>query len=316
MNNKIRQAYSLPQDLENEIFNLQEKAWEFLEQNQIEEALAKMQEAWKLLPEPKFNTSCSHIILSDLIPFLNVSGEYADAKSLLKDWISDLENSGFRIYETKPFILLGETNLHLSEIEEAKNAFQKSVKYGATKRDFSEKPDFYFEIAKKKLSDNDEIKKLFELEITKDFETKVDAVELSDEASEQIESLSEEGNEYFDDENYDKAIGVWKQALALIPNPQNTYAETLWLETSIGDAYFMMENHQDAFPHFLNAKSNIEENPFIMLRVGQLYFEENDFEKAEEYLLRAYMFEGKEIFEGSKEKYFEFLKQNVELSQE
>lgn len=234
MNNDIRQAHSIPEELEDKLFDLQGEAWEFLEKNQIEKALAKIQEAWNLLPEPKFNTSCSHIILCDLIPFLNISGKYSEAKSLLDDWIFDLKNSGFRIYETTPFILLGETNLHLSEIEEAKNAFQEAVKFGATKRDFSEKPDFYFEIAKKKLIDNDEIKKLFELEIAKDSETKADAVELSDEASEQIESLSEEGNEYFDDENYDKAIAVWKKALALIPNPQNRYAETLWLETSIG----------------------------------------------------------------------------------
>lgn len=40
------------------------------------------------------------------------------------------------------------------------------------------------------------------------------------------------------------------------------------------------------------------------------------FEKAKEYLLRAYMFEGEEIFEGSKEKYLEFLQENVNLSEE
>lgn len=317
MNNEIRQAHPLSQELEAQIFDFQDKAWELLEQNKIDEALSKSQEAWNLLPEPKYNTSCSHIILCDLIPFLNVSGRYSEAKSLINDWIFDLKNSGFKIYETTPFILLGETNLYLSEIEDAKSAFQEAVKYGATKRDFSEKPGFYFEISKKKITDNDEIKKLFELEIAKDFEPKAIAVELSDEVSDQIESLSEEGNDYFDDENYENAIKVWKQALALIPDPQNTYAETLWLETSIGDAYFMMQNHQEAFPHFLNAKSNIEENayenPFIMLRVGQLYFEANDFENAKEYLLRAYMFEGEAIFEGSMEKYFDFLKQNVKL---
>ena len=161
MNNEIRQASPLSQELETQIFDLQDKAWEFLEQNKTEEALSKIQEAWNLLPEPKFNTSCSHIILCDLIPFFNVSGKYSEAKSLVNDWIFDLKNSGFRIYETTPFLLLGETHLHLSEIEEAKSAFQEAVKFGATKRDFSEKPDFYFEIAKKKITDNDEIKKLF-----------------------------------------------------------------------------------------------------------------------------------------------------------
>ncbi|MNE84689.1 hypothetical protein D3C80_1816200 [compost metagenome] len=75
--------------------------------------------------------------------------------------------------------------------------------------------------------------------------------------------------------------------------------------------------HAEAMPHFLNAKNNLQENayanPFIMLRVGQLYFEEDNLEQAKEYLLRAYMLDGAEIFEGSKEKYFEFLKENVKL---
>jgi len=321
MNNEIRMAQVLPQELENKVFDLQDETWQLLEKNKISEALVKITEAWELLPEPKFNTSCSHIILCDLIQILNVSGKHQKAKTLCKTWIEDLNTSGYKIIETKPFLFLGETYLYLKQPQQAKEAFLETMNYGATKRDFSDKPAFYFDIAKKKLTDIEEIQKLFDIEMDKEqsmFSNEI--IELSDAVSDQIESLSEEGNDFFDDEDYEKAIAVWKKALKLIPQPQNTFAETLWLETSIGDAYFMMGNHQEAFPHFLNAKSNIEENayenPFIMLRVGQLYFEANDFKNAKEYLLRAYMFEGKEIFEGSKEKYFEFLKENVDLSEE
>jgi len=319
MNNEIRRAHALPEALEDQTFDLQGEAWELLEAHKIDEALAKINQAWELLPEPKFNTSCSHVILCDLIPILNVAGKHLEAKKLSESWILDLKTSGYRIYETEPFILLGETFLYLKQIEEAKNAFEEAVKYGATKRDFSDRPNFYFEIAKKKLTDIDEIQKLFDDEIAQDAVAipNKNTLELSDAISDQIEALSEEGNEFFDDEEYENAINIWKKALALIPQPQNTFAESLWLETSIGDAYFMLGDHENAMPYFLNAKGNIEENayenPFIMLRVGQLYFEAGDFENAKEYLLRAYMFEGKEIFEGSKEKYFEFLQENVEL---
>lgn len=317
MNNEIRQAHSLPMALESQIFELQDQAWESLEAHNAEEALSKIKEAWNLLPEPKFNTSCSHNILCDLIPFLNVSGKHEEAKSILKDWISDLVLSGYKIYETTPFILFGETNLYLSEVNEAVKAFQEAVKYGATKRDFSDKPSFYFDIAKNKLTDPAEILQLFALEIAKE-DTVQALVDLTDEVAEQIEALSEEGNDFFDDEAYEKAIGVWKQALELLPKPQNTYVESLWLETSIGDAFFMEGNHTEAMVHFLNAKGNLQENaydnPFIMLRIGQLYFEESNFDQAKEYLLRAYLFEGEAIFEGSKEKYFNFLKENVKLS--
>lgn len=318
MNNEIRQAHSLPTALENQIFELQDQAWESLEAHNVEDALSKIKEAWNLLPEPKFNTSCSHIILCDLIPFLNVSGNHQEAKSILQDWIADLVHSGYKIYETTPFVLLGETNLYLSEVNEAVKAFQEAVKYGATKRDFSDKPSFYFDIAKNKLTEEAQILQLFALEIAKEDEVQ-ETVKLSDEVITQIESLSEEGNDFFDEEDYEKAIAVWKQALELLPQPQNTYAESLWLETSIGDAYFMEGNHTEAMAHFLNAKGNLQENayenPFIMLRIGQLYFEESNFDQAKEYLLRAYMFEGEAIFEGSKEKYFHFLKENVKLSE-
>lgn len=318
MNNEIRMARVLPQELENEVFDLQDETWQLLEENKIPDALAKITEAWELLPEPKFNTSCSHIILCDLIQILNVSAKHEQAKMLCKAWIEDLKTSGYKIIETKPFLFLGETYLYLKQPQQAKEAFLKTMNYGATKRDFSDKPAFYFDIVKKKLTDIEEIQKLFDIEIAKEESTFSNEItELSDAVSDQIESMSEEGNGFFDDEDYENAIAVWKKALALIPQPQNIFAETLWLETSIGDAYFMLSDHENAMFHILNAKANIEENvyenPFIMLRTGQLYFEANDLEKAKEYLLRAYMLEGKEIFEGSKEKYFEFLQKNIEL---
>ena len=144
-------------------------------------------------------------------------------------------------------------------------------------------------------------------------------LKLSDEVAEQIEVVSQEGNEYFDEEEYDKAIAVWKQAVALIPNPQHTFLESFWLESAIGDAYFMLEKNKEALPHFLNGKSNTKENAhenaFIMLRLGQLFFEANQFEDAKAYLLLAYTLDGEEIFQGSKEKYLEFLKENMDLSE-
>ena len=148
MKNEIRQAHALSQAFEEEIFVLQEQSWEFLEEKRINQALEKIKLAWDKLPEPKFNTSCSHIILCDLIEILNLSGNYTEARELLKDWIFDLENSGYRIYETTPFILLGETFLFLEEMDQAKEQFYAAIKYGATKRDFSDKPAFFFNCPK------------------------------------------------------------------------------------------------------------------------------------------------------------------------
>lgn len=140
---------------------------------------------------------------------------------------------------------------------------------------------------------------------------------MDDQTLDRIDQLSEEGNAYCDEENYDQAIRVWSEALALIPKPQHVHVESLWLEASIGDAYFLQDDFENALPHFENAKNNIienaYENPFIMLRLGQCYLESINTEAAQEYLLRAYMMEGKDIFEDESPKYFTFLSNTIDL---
>jgi len=142
--------------------------------------------------------------------------------------------------------------------------------------------------------------------------------ELSQEILDQIAELSESGNEYMDEDDFDAAVSMWEEALELIPEPQNTYAESVWLNASIGDAWFLQDDYESALAYFLLAKSNIEENayqnPFIMLRLGQCYLEAGDTDQAKEFLLRAYMLDGESVFEGEDDKYLTFLKTYVDLS--
>lgn len=141
--------------------------------------------------------------------------------------------------------------------------------------------------------------------------------ELPLEISEQIDELSEIGNELYDDGDYEGAIGVWEDALELVPDPQNTYAESQWLETSIGDAYFLLGEDGLALEYFLKAKRNIDanayENPFLLLRLGQTHLDAGQPDAATQFLLSAYMLEGKELFEEEDEKYFQFLESQVGL---
>ena len=57
---------------------------------------------------------------------------------------------------------------------------------------------------------------------------------------------------------------------------------------------------------------------FVMLRLGECCLEIGDEKNATEYLLRAYMFEGREIFEPDEDgnddgkKYFDYLRTHVE----
>lgn len=317
MKNEIRQAVPLTPELEDETFMMQGESAVLLEKGLMDEAVDKIKEAWHLLPEPKFNTSCSDTILCQLVETLAQVGRHAEARPMLDEWIADLETCGFKIFDTTPFILSGENYLYAGEIEAAKEQFYKAVRHGATKRDFSDKPPFYFDIANKQITDQQQITRLFEEEIAGHPKASVSHEGLPDEVIDAIEELSENGSHHFDEGDYGEAIAVWQQALSLIPHPRHVYAESQWLETSIGDAYFMLGEHKAALACFQNATANIDENaygnPFIMLRLGQTLLENQQPEEATEYLLSAYMLEGAEIFEEDDKKYLEFLEQHVRL---
>lgn len=125
-----------------------------------------------------------------------------------------------------------------------------------------------------------------------------------------IDELAEEGNNLFEKGNYSKAITVWEEALKAIDAPLNTKSEAVWFQTSIGDALFMMREYGKAYEYLFEAKSNLSgdgyENPFTMLRLGQCAYELGR-EDAKEYLLRAYLLAGNDIFE-DEEKYLEVIK--------
>ena len=150
---------------------------------------------------------------------------------------------------------------------------------------------------------------------------KIDKIQNKKEISEQLQyeldMRAEEGNKCFDNNEYDKALEIWKKALDLIPEPKKNFSEAVWFLTSIGDIYFIQEKYEEAFNNFEDAKNNLSgdgiNNPFILLRLGQSALELGKKELATENLLRAYMLEGKEIFEEDDKKYFEFLKSKIDL---
>lgn len=149
-------------------------------------------------------------------------------------------------------------------------------------------------------------------------------VELDSELIEKLNELAEEGNELADNDKYDEAISVWSEALKLIPEEgQQVCAEAVWFFACIGDMYFQKEMFKEAFDNFDKAVKNISgegtTNPFVLLRLGECYLELGDEANAKEYLLKAYMMEGKEIFIDDEDeedtenlKYFQFLKNNVD----
>ncbi|MBQ3842285.1 MAG: hypothetical protein II820_06320 [Ruminiclostridium sp.] len=126
-----------------------------------------------------------------------------------------------------------------------------------------------------------------------------------------IDDYAEEGNKLFDEGRYAQAVQIWLEGLNSLNKPLNAQSEAVWFQTSVADAWFMLEEYEKAYSYLCDAKTNISgegyTNPFVMLRLGQCSHELGK-EDATEYLMRAYMLAGDDIFESEDKKYFDLIK--------
>lgn len=149
------------------------------------------------------------------------------------------------------------------------------------------------------------------------------AEDLSAEVQAKMDELAQKGNQLEKQGRFTEAVQAWQAGLALIPEPQQFYGQTVWFLAAIGDVYFQQGEYALAHECFDKARGNMTGagygNPFIMLRLGECCLEIGDEKNALEYLLRAYMFEGEKIFapdddgEDDGAKYFEFLRTHIDL---
>ena len=152
------------------------------------------------------------------------------------------------------------------------------------------------------------------------------AEDLSAEVQAKMDELAQKGNQLEKQGRFTEAVQAWQAGLALIPEPQQFYGQTVWFLAAIGDVHFQQGEYALAHECFDKARGNMTGagygNPFIMLRLGECCLEIGDEKNALEYLLRAYMFEGKDIFEPDDDgaddgaKYFEFLRTHIDLGLE
>jgi tetratricopeptide (TPR) repeat protein len=139
--------------------------------------------------------------------------------------------------------------------------------------------------------------------------------ELDDNIYQHILQLSKVGDEYMEQGDYSKAIDQFRAAFELVPEPYQDWEASLWLLTSLGEAYYFDGEYVQAHAALAKAMHVPEGigNPLIHLRLGEVQFELGNTKRAADELLRAYMAGGEEIFEDEDEKYFKFLKQAVVL---
>jgi tetratricopeptide (TPR) repeat protein len=134
-------------------------------------------------------------------------------------------------------------------------------------------------------------------------------MELQDDLYEEILSLCSDGDNLVEESRFDAAIEIYLKALDLVPDPKNNWEASTWIYTAIGDTYYIKGDYEASKNYFfeaINCPDGIE-NPFILLRLGESLYELNEFVKAKEYLLKAYMLEGNEVFQDENEKYLKLI---------
>ncbi|EEF58807.1 hypothetical protein [Pedosphaera parvula] len=133
--------------------------------------------------------------------------------------------------------------------------------------------------------------------------------ELPDSIYGEIKRLCAVGDEHAERQAYPNAVASYWAAWDLLPEPKTEWNAATWILVAIGDANYLGEDYvagRDNLSYAMRCPGAIG-NPFIHLRLGQCQFEIGNFERAADELMRAYMGEGREIFDEDDPKYFQFL---------
>ena len=143
-------------------------------------------------------------------------------------------------------------------------------------------------------------------------------MELSDEVYDKITALSEKGDEYAEKEQFTSALKQYEEALNLLPEPKTDWEAATWLYTAIGDVHYNkqeLDQATDAYQKALMSPDGTG-NSYIWFSIGQIFFEEENFEKAKTHLMSAYMLDGDEIFKDENPAYFELIKEEADKKSE
>ena len=133
--------------------------------------------------------------------------------------------------------------------------------------------------------------------------------ELSDSIHNQIKRLCAIGDDCARKQWYADALFNYWAAWDLLPEPKNQWEAATWILAAIGDANVLGGDYvagRDNLSKAMGCPGAIG-NPFIHFRLGQCQFELGDHDRAADELMRAYMGDGREIFDEHDPKYFQFL---------
>jgi tetratricopeptide (TPR) repeat protein len=114
-----------------------------------------------------------------------------------------------------------------------------------------------------------------------------------------VRQLCTEGYRLHDSGDFESALRRFYQAWTLIPKPQTQFEASGWVLTAIGDTYFAKRNYGAGIEALRSALfcPKAVGNPFVHLRLGQCYLEQQLNEDADRHLARALYSGGVELFD-------------------
>jgi tetratricopeptide (TPR) repeat protein len=128
---------------------------------------------------------------------------------------------------------------------------------------------------------------------------------IDDSIYKEIQILCERADKMVESDNYVGAIEEYGRALSLVPEPKSDWEASGWIYCALGDVNFMLGNYDEALNYLFEVLKCPDEigNPFVLLRIGQCFYEKKAIREAREYFIQAYMVEGVDIFEDEDDKY-------------
>ncbi|WP_232468056.1 tetratricopeptide repeat protein [Bordetella genomosp. 13] len=295
----------LPPKVEEQYIGLATKGRKAREAGDFDAAERFYLEAWNVIPEPKLEYDYAGSMTAAMTNFYRENGRIEQAKS----WLALAREAYGPDPDPYTEFIAAKVHYAAGEFQAAFELFDQLFQQ-FRRRPFQGEDPIYLEFYLERSA------------VLKEGKTPVDPVlpgvpgtqtaspdsdvplELPDDIYERVEALSEEGNVLMEDGDNEGAEAVWRQALDLLPEPKTEWEAYMWLNASIGEACYFQENYADAVQVLfdaLNAPGG-PENPFVHYMLGKALWQiGEDEDRAVDELLRAYMLDGVDIFDGDEE---------------
>ncbi|MCD8081606.1 MAG: tetratricopeptide repeat protein [Bacteroides sp.] len=290
----------LDPNIQDEIYKLQNLAFEKHAENKLEEMTRFFEQAWDLCPGPKGNWNEATNSAKYAFRCYMKEKDYDQARL----WVNRMTDAN-NIQEQDDYDVLLYRGIYLFETRKYKDAYEhfKELVKLCGYRAFEGEDPTYERFAK------DPSDFLHAQEAGSSGEEDSSPEELPDDLYEEIEGLLEKGDEAAEEEDYPKAIEWYTTALTQLPSHPSDWEISLHIYTALGDACYNMEDldkAHESYSQALKCPGGVETG-YVWFGLGQIYYEQEEIKKAEDAFMRAYMLEGEEIFEDIEPSYLEVI---------